>query len=494
MSDVDRRHFLLTSALAGAAGAIASPLAPRIAAAQEGDPPHEQDTTDVHGIADTARLVVKGELMHNVKDFGAVGDGTTNDSDALRRAQEQGGILFFPPGTYLVNAEVLAPRDGALWMGAGAARSVVKLAGGSNGYVIDLNARRDVEIRDLGIDGNRDEASSFIGIRLIGCERVRVERVWLFDVTGTCIGYEGPNADVVIRECRMTEMGSSGVNGIDGTGARLERFALENNYVTTGSGEPNAGVGLQVYSGSEGTVSSNVVDGTTGQFLNGIMLRGCRRVPVFGNVSRRNRHDGLTLLEGCESIVVVGNVFTESYETSGIFVIDGAPGGYGPTRGVVVTGNALDANALAGIRFGGGFEDSAVEGNSCSRNQRFGVVCPNGDALNVRIRGNVVADNGEAGILLAGGRDLAIEDNSVRNNGSNTSTPASRSGIFLAGVEECSVVGNRCVDHRGATQTNGIELSGGCSRINVAGNVCQGNRQVGIMLNGARDCMVHDNR
>ncbi|MDQ3982837.1 MAG: right-handed parallel beta-helix repeat-containing protein [Actinomycetota bacterium] len=493
MSDLDRRHFLITSALAGAAGAIASPIAPRVALAQD-DPPHEQDTTDVHGIADTARLVVKGELMHNVRDFGAVGDGVTNDSEALRQAQDQGGILFFPPGTYLVNPELLAPRDGALWVGAGSARSVIKLADGTGGYVVDLNTKRDVEIRDLGIDGNRAAASSFLGIRLIECARIRIERVWLFDVTGTCVGYEGANADVVVRGCRMTAMGSSGINGIDRTGASLDRFAFENNFVTTGAGDPGSGVGIQAYSGSDGAVSGNVVDGETGQFLNGIMLRGCRRVRVLGNVSRRNRHDGLTFMQGCESVVVVGNVFTDSYETSGIFVIDGTSDGYGPSRGIVVTGNSLDANHLAGIRFGGGFEDSAIEGNSCSRNARFGIVCPNGDAFNVRIRGNVVAENGEAGILAAGGRDLAVEDNSVRNNGFNTSTPASRSGIFFAGVQDCSVVGNRCIDHRGATQTNGIELSGGCSRINVMGNVCQGNRQVGILLDGATDCMVHDNR
>lgn len=493
MSDLDRRRFLLTAALGGAAGAVASPLAPRIAMAQD-DPSHEEDTTDVHGIEDTSRLVVKGELTHNVKDFGATGDGTTNDSAALRQAQDQGGMLFFPPGTYVVDPELLAPRDGALWFGAGAGRSTIKLADGGGGYVIDLNAKRDVEIRDLSIDGNRAAASSFIGIRLIDCARIRIERVSLFDVTGTCVGYEGPNEDIVVRGCRMTGMGSSGINGIDGTGARLNRFAFTDNYVTTSAGEPASGSGIQAYSGTDGSIDGNVVDGQTGQFLNGIMLRSCRRLRVLGNVSRRSMHDGLTLLQGCESIVIVGNVFTESYETSGIFAIDGTQQGHPPNRGIVVTGNSLDANHLAGVRFGGGFEDSAIEGNSCSRNARFGIVCPSGNAFNVRIRGNVVAENGEAGILVAGGRDLAVEDNSVRNNGFNTSTPASRSGIFFAGVQDCSVAGNRCVDHRGATQTNGIELSGGSSRINVIGNVCQGNLQVGIMLNGATECMIHDNR
>jgi hypothetical protein len=48
----------------------------------------------------------------NAKDFGAKGDGSTDDTDALRNAiafvaAKQGGTLFFPPGDYLVggNAE-----------------------------------------------------------------------------------------------------------------------------------------------------------------------------------------------------------------------------------------------------------------------------------------------------------------------------------------------------------------------------------------------------
>lgn len=39
--------------------------------------------------------------MLNVKDFGAVGDGATSDTYALRRALAAGGEIYFPAGTYL---------------------------------------------------------------------------------------------------------------------------------------------------------------------------------------------------------------------------------------------------------------------------------------------------------------------------------------------------------------------------------------------------------
>lgn len=40
----------------------------------------------------------------SVKDFGAVGDGRTNDTAAIRRAQKSSNTLFFPEGVYLVDS------------------------------------------------------------------------------------------------------------------------------------------------------------------------------------------------------------------------------------------------------------------------------------------------------------------------------------------------------------------------------------------------------
>ena len=39
--------------------------------------------------------------MKNVRDFGAVGDGRTKDTAAVQRAIDAGGMVNFPPGTYL---------------------------------------------------------------------------------------------------------------------------------------------------------------------------------------------------------------------------------------------------------------------------------------------------------------------------------------------------------------------------------------------------------
>lgn len=50
---------------------------------------------------------VKSELTyisHNVKSFGAKGDGVTNDDVAVQEADSKGGVLLFPPGRYILTS------------------------------------------------------------------------------------------------------------------------------------------------------------------------------------------------------------------------------------------------------------------------------------------------------------------------------------------------------------------------------------------------------
>lgn len=50
--------------------------------------------------------------MNNVRDFGAVGDGVTMDTAAIQRAVDAGGVVNFPPGTYLTGTIYLKSYGG----------------------------------------------------------------------------------------------------------------------------------------------------------------------------------------------------------------------------------------------------------------------------------------------------------------------------------------------------------------------------------------------
>jgi len=66
--------------------------------------------------------------IYNVKSYSAVGDGTTDDYTALYNANDvandNGGIIFFPVGTYKISSDITFSSNVTLWFADGAKLSV----------------------------------------------------------------------------------------------------------------------------------------------------------------------------------------------------------------------------------------------------------------------------------------------------------------------------------------------------------------------------------
>ncbi|MCB7130403.1 MAG: hypothetical protein J3T61_12795, partial [Candidatus Brocadiales bacterium] len=124
-------------------------------------------------------LVRRANEIVSVKDFGAKGDGVTDDTTAIQAAIDaagsaSGGIVFFPPGFYkttsalTVTAGIIVQGSGLGAAGASPDGTVIR-NGAAAGDVFDVQYSDSVQFRDFRIDcPSFTKASGTAGIRLAG--------------------------------------------------------------------------------------------------------------------------------------------------------------------------------------------------------------------------------------------------------------------------------------------------------------------------------------
>lgn len=98
--------------------------------------------------------VGQGELVTNVKDHGATGDGVTDDTAAINDALSAGRDLFFPTGTYLVSGLSVTAAGTRL---RGASPDLTTLVSSSSDVLtvsgVDASTAR-LELADLSLNSN----------------------------------------------------------------------------------------------------------------------------------------------------------------------------------------------------------------------------------------------------------------------------------------------------------------------------------------------------
>lgn len=116
-------------------------------------------------------------MVENVTDYGAAGDGTTDDTQAIRDAADAagpGGTVYFPSGTYLVGSNSRQPFlypsgggwDGLTWEGEDNLNTTIKMAGGQpdSFFMWRGNSRGgpivDATFRQLDINMNKQNQPS----------------------------------------------------------------------------------------------------------------------------------------------------------------------------------------------------------------------------------------------------------------------------------------------------------------------------------------------
>ena len=101
--------------------------------------------------------VRKGDLVLNVKDYGAVGDGTTDDRASIQSAIDAaaantglGGTVYFPPGAYRIAGSLNVNTNEVKLVGSGGNGSQIRIDFDGDGIVFAAAVNRCI-MRDLWI-------------------------------------------------------------------------------------------------------------------------------------------------------------------------------------------------------------------------------------------------------------------------------------------------------------------------------------------------------
>ena len=303
----------------------------------------------------TAPIPDKGGQLVNVKDYGAVGDGVTNDTAAFIKALAAcavgGGTCLVPEGTYLISASGISTGrhrpsvlSGVHLTGAGRRASILKIAGMPTDNFLPCEGD-NWSVENLTFDMG-DYTPPSIGFTAIACRGNH----WR------------------VSNCAIVKSGKWGIAAFGGS-----NWSIEGNYIrrtVPGASPPIGGILVTANAGvwsSNGRVIGNVCDGV------GMAITGDNSVVARNQVSRSGSGSGIFVqgLPSTHSPTIIGNVCS-----GGSSGYDAAQGGrWWSVNGFEIWApDSVICNNIAHDNDGGGFaiggQNSIVVGNKAYNNGR----------------------------------------------------------------------------------------------------------------------------
>jgi hypothetical protein len=104
--------------------------------------------------------------VFNVKNFGAKGDGITDDSNAIQAAIAAAdnvdmSTVYLPGGTYLTSQSLFLGWDKVRWLGDGKDVTTIKAADGfDQGFLLEGSGRSKITFQNLTLDANHDRVKN----------------------------------------------------------------------------------------------------------------------------------------------------------------------------------------------------------------------------------------------------------------------------------------------------------------------------------------------
>ena len=370
----------------------------------------------------------------SVKDFGAVGDGSTDDTTALQNALNAGasGCVYFPQGTYKITAGLTVsanttlrayPRKAIINVQPFSTAPILGDTGSlnyNNGFVINGD---DVIFDGLWIKGsNEAKYRNEPGLTaVVGATGIQ----WRTDEYAAAIKAIKKN-NIVVQNCIIEQFG----NGIFFNGGN--NYKIIDNFFFGGRqiGAPN----------KIANTHSIWMSGSNGTQLN----KGFRGI-ISRNHCLSNTDSGIAVgIEGGDADVIISENICEPFQLNGI----AGTTCFAPTPGITLINGTVNPT------------DPILTDPACNKSRYPIIVSYSGDwPSRIIVSNNIVRNGGANGIyansgagLTAPGSEVVITGNIVTSCGFDLLQPTSASlkgGIWINSNGGKTVTGNLITDCAG---------------------------------------------
>jgi hypothetical protein len=411
----------------------------------------------------------------NIKDFGAKGDGLTDDSAAIEKASLEvagtGGVLVCPPGVYLFN-----PARHKIVMG-----NNMRLTGGclirilpeSGNYAYVISARtqtthvENVVIDGISIDQNalaadskarireRDLQASQIAILFFDVRNIVIQNTSIISSGSVAIDCNGPDVkNVKIEHNLITFQKRSDQPYFDNSSIYIDGtdFDVSNNVLRSDA-DQQAVTAIEVHTGS-GTVENNIInwyrEGVIASSTHGLKVRANQIASAEAGISLWGQTDSNSDSEVSWNMVSLNKRDHLPSSVGGIFLYQ-SDESKRPVERVTIADNII------------AFEPEASRNMAGFEIWGIGLQY-NGTVENVNVLRNTIVNAPFRGIKVGaiGGRGVSrvlVADNTIVNAGVREAPDPSGShaGIALDGqLNDVEIRGNMVICTSSTCQSYGI--------------------------------------